>query len=103
MTKKEKRVVLKVLKKMLKNQDLFKTGLCSWIGELDNHDKIYNSEFWTVVKFIHRSKPVNYSNYWWSPGEIEPRITWIKEQIAILEEETQGFFTKFLKKIYGKS
>jgi hypothetical protein len=102
MTKKEKRIVRKVLKMMLENQDLFKSGLCSWVDELKNCGKIYYSEFCTVRRFIKAFKPANCNLYWWTPAEIEPRITWIKEQIVILEEETQGFFSKLVNMIYGR-
>ena len=70
-----------LLQLMLDRQDLFRSGLCGWAGNLYIEDAITSNEYNSLMKFIAIKNPASAGNYWWKRGEIEPRIEWIKQQL----------------------
>ena len=71
---------------MLENEKFFTYGLCAWVNDLNMH-RIINSTEWDILrKYIQDHRPwyssLLYSgDYYWTPGNIKPRIRWIKKHI----------------------
>ena len=85
------RTIKELLEIMLKYKSGFSYGLCGWVGELrcikiisykeevflKNYIKNNRPNIFTSFNtFINRSSP-----FYWHPGNIEPRIKWIKKHI----------------------
>ena len=80
---------LPFMKKWLRTNE----GFCRYFG------KISRIEQFTVLFSIKRAKSAN--NYWFEPGDLEPRIELLKQAIAIIEERQNRPCKKssFLKRI----
>lgn len=74
----------KLLEIMLLHQELFVTGLCSFVNALWFEDFINYKEKLLLERYLEENKPPIANPYWWKPGIIQPRIDWINEQIAKL-------------------
>ena len=85
-------IVKKVLKLLLNNQDLFVTGLCDWVENLQKNNLITETELLWIDDYLKNNIP-NSRNYifgfWWKMGIIEPRIQWIEAQLNknVLDEK----------------
>jgi len=84
------RTIKELLQLMLDNQNLFCKGLCGWSTELGYYGLINSSECSQLIKYIDDNKPSKLhhyffgnGNYYWNPGEIKPRIKWIKKHIKL--------------------
>lgn len=77
---------------MLENPDLFKTGLCRWATLLYYRGDFTHKEYSNLYYYIINNRPWTFkslfvkpsSKYYWTEGDIEPRIKWIKKQIKKL-------------------
>ena len=86
------RSIKELLQVMLQHKDLFETGMCLWVGRLNEKYIITESEAETLFEYF-RSNRLNYfswSNfirghksivYFFPSGKIKPRIYWIKRHI----------------------
>ena len=82
-----------LLETMLTHQNLFKSGLCHWVFELNKNHILTNQEFIRLNDYISDNKPKWYSSfsalkakntlYYWTPGHKTPRIHWIKKHIKL--------------------
>lgn len=75
---------------MLDNPQLFEDGLCVWNSRLHDHNLITIKEYVSLNTYIALNRPTDPVGgfywdhaYYWSEGEIEPRIEWIKYHISI--------------------
>lgn len=85
------RTIRELLQIMLDNQQLFKTGLCSWISLLEFEGLITSYEYWRLIYYINKNRPSRWSSiqafinmgskYYWPKGNIKSRIKWIKKHI----------------------
>lgn len=77
---------------MLDNQQCFKEktnpkGLCKWVINMDMASLITIEEAILLNSYIHNNPPLIYKIYrrhgvyYWKPGDIQPRIAWIKKHI----------------------
>lgn len=71
---------------MLDNQQYFDSGLCFWITKLMGKGIITWKEAYLLEDYIQKNKPFTLYNllgigWWWSEGNIKPRIKWIKKHI----------------------
>ena len=76
------RTLSELFQLMLANQQLFKNGLCNWVHAMRDSAYISEEEGIRLLTYLynHRVKDIG---YWWTPGEITPRIKWLNEQIKI--------------------
>ena len=84
---KEERTIKELLQLMLEHQELFTSGLCTWKFELWVKSLITFDEYLLLGVFVDANRPSKYSllyAYYWKPGNIKPRIKWIKKHIARL-------------------
>ena len=80
-----------LLQLMLDNKFLFTNGLCYWAWEMKFVGLITVAEVSILSWYIRNNRVSKYSSlgtfyrsnraYWWKPGNITPRIKWIKEHI----------------------
>jgi hypothetical protein len=89
------RTIKELLEIMLDNKDLFKYGLCSWVGLLYSYNRISNKEYLTLMEYIENNRPfmlssistmceiIKHSGYYWKEGDIKPRIKWIQKHIKL--------------------
>lgn len=85
------RTIKELLELMLENKHLFISGLCYWNYWILNNEKISGDEYCELRDYIEKNKPITWYNlvihrngsYWWKPGDINPRIKWIKKHIKI--------------------
>ncbi len=85
--------IKELLQVMLDNQNLFHRGLCDWTMRLYHFDKITADEHLFLHRYIKSNKPSIFSSidcflekmrgslFYWKPGDIKPRIKWIKKHI----------------------
>lgn len=89
-------LIKSILERMLENKDLFREGLCQWVRQvlleyrftvrLDllmwyiNYNRPHQLS--SVDAFIHRNNP-----FFWTEGDIKPRIKWIEKHIQIINKE----------------
>lgn len=84
-----------VFEELLENKHHFSTGLCRWIYDVKwkNYTK-----YDLALSYITQNKPKSFlltlkrcffgnSAYFWTPGEIKPRIKFIKKHIKLIEDE----------------
>jgi hypothetical protein len=87
---KQDRPIKELLELMLEHKKLFENGLCLWCDCLFFSDKISFSEMSELKKYIEKNKPwtsfFRFSAYYWSYGQIEPRINWINYHIKKLSK-----------------
>jgi hypothetical protein len=69
---------------MLQHQDLFHSGMCHWIYKMLSNDIINDKEYCLLNKYLKKNKPLDAKKYWFTYGEIAPRIEWINQQIEKL-------------------
>jgi hypothetical protein len=86
---KEERTIKELLQLMLKHQELFRKGLCMWVGDLCLRDYITSKESDILDMYIQKNRPKNFYwlikyQYYWKYRDIKPRIKWIKKHIARL-------------------
>jgi len=94
MTHQEKRIVQKVLLTLLKQKQLFSSGLCGWVNELYSRRLISGEELDVTRVYIDSNRPNKYSSlsayvsydskYYWPEGKIERRLQWINKHLDIL-------------------
>jgi hypothetical protein len=87
------RTIKELLQIMLDNQDLFQRGLCGWACRIYEHDIINNEELSELEDYIIDNRPSKYSSisaflcqnslFYWTHGNISPRIKWIKKHIKL--------------------
>jgi hypothetical protein len=90
----KERNIKELLQLMLDNQDLFKEGLCSWLGELYFiKNKISYKEYNLLYDYIYKNAPFPYKinifsarAYYWKKGDIKPRIKWLKKHINKIKD-----------------
>jgi hypothetical protein len=87
------RSIKELLELMLQHQELFKSGLCHWVGRLHCHGVYLISfdEYYVLKRYIKENRPSKYfslvaykhrnSDFYWELGCIHPRIKWIKKHI----------------------
>ena len=76
--------LLIVLRDNLKDYfDLYCNGMCLVIKELYWHDLISEEEESILTNYLEDNKPID-QMYWFVPGEIEPRLEWLNQQIEKL-------------------
>jgi hypothetical protein len=80
------RTTKELLEIMLKNEGYFNCGLCDWVSRLFINNIISLDEKYKLKTYIRENKPFNWrtflkSAYYWKPGNIKPRIKWIKKHI----------------------
>lgn len=86
------RTIKELLQVMLNNPDTFRMSLCIWSSDLwINHDLYTTEEFNCIVNYIQNNRPHKFSsilvfkyrkrNFFWKPGDIKPRIEWLKKHI----------------------
>ncbi len=84
------RSIKELLELMLEHQKLFHASLCYWNCFLFTSDLISFSEMHKLRKYIKKNKPwtsfFRFSAYYWSYGQIEPRINWINYHIKKLSK-----------------
>lgn len=98
----EHRPIKDLLKLMLENALHMRTGLCSLINDLFMRELISYSEAMRLENYLYINAPDRVQEearhggplgpgrlncYWWEEGNKEPRIQWLKEQIAKLEQD----------------
>lgn len=90
------RSIKELLEIMLENKHLFEKGLCAWASNL-RFERIINIDEWSELRsYIGLNKPsgflynINYYKlinnnlgFYWIPGKIRPRISWIKKHIKL--------------------
>jgi hypothetical protein len=86
---KKERTIKELLQLMLEHQELFRKGLCMWVGDLCWDKYITSKESDILDKYIQKNRPKNFywltgDEYYWKDGDIKPRIKWIKKHIARL-------------------
>lgn len=77
---------------MIDNENLFRTGLCSWTYQLLWNGSINIIEEIILINYIKDNRPSPISSfdalihmknrYYWRRGDIKPRIKWLKKHIA---------------------
>lgn len=87
------RSIKELLQLMLDSKYLFKLGLCTWNYYLWDNNLINNKEYFLINKYIRRNRPSKWSgikafinrnsDWYWSIGDIEPRIKWLKKHIKL--------------------
>jgi len=85
------RTIKELLTVMLEHKDAFDLGLCYWTGRLLDSDLIIEGEYDVLKAYILSNKPISIytiinkvfhrTNFYWRPGNINPRIRWIKRHI----------------------
>lgn len=83
---------LKVLETLLENTELFRDGLCGWSYHLFVKGLIKRGELNIFTDLLETTLPSNIEvdnleRYSWEPGEVEPRIQWIEDQISVIKNE----------------
>jgi len=85
------RTMKELLQLILGNEKLFETGLCRWAVILRLRGLITFEEYLRIINHIFLNKPDHVitalSTYWWDSGLKELRITWLKEQIKLLDND----------------
>lgn len=73
---------------VLSRTDLFVTGLCRWVDSLRLLGVISSEEESILdLSLVCNLPDYKVSRYSYPPGEIKPRIEWIKNRIKQLENE----------------
>ncbi len=87
---------------LLENQDLFQSGLCHWIDNLKDDNKItkeerdklkikidYNRPTRKIINIIYNPDKIKHyqNSYYWKRDEIKPRIKWIKKHLINEKQE----------------
>lgn len=94
----ETRTVKELLQVMLDNKHYFKRYLCLLVSDLYYvHHKITHIEVDVLIEYINTNRPSKYDSYdafcnrkyryYWTPGNIKPRIKWMKQHINKLSNE----------------
>jgi hypothetical protein len=92
------RTIKKLLELLLDTTDSFCTGLCGWVAILGSRYIINLEEYYILTEYIKNNRPQTKAitaqqtkdkmlGYYWTSGEIEPRIEWIKEHIEKLKQQ----------------
>jgi hypothetical protein len=91
------RSVKELLEVLLKNQQHFTFGLCSWFRKLYFCDIISSEESILLDNYIKEHRPSKYSsigawktrnsNWYWPTRKIAPRLKWINQHIKKLSNE----------------
>lgn len=82
---------------LLDNQDLFRNGLCNWVGDLHRFRGLIDEDECTLLLELISSKRPSFipllnniynpdrkkydSVFYWEQGCIKPRIKWIKKNL----------------------
>lgn len=94
-TKPIMRTIKELLEVMLENQQYFKNGLCTWVAILRFEELITTSESYQLHKYIDDNRSfilssfdafnerIKKSGYYWTRGNIKPRIKWIQKHIKL--------------------
>lgn len=75
------RPLKELLQVFLDNQDLFRTGICSWSNVLWMHGFISKEEERYIDALLEDHPDYNPVLFIWKLGLIEPRINWLKENL----------------------
>ena len=77
----KKRTIKELLQLMLDNQDYFIAGLCGLIFNVYSEGIISEKEYEIIKSYLNEKKPINAGRFWFTRGEIQPRIEWLEQQI----------------------
>jgi len=87
------RSIKELLQLMLYNTHQFEDGLCMWVLNMKILQYISLEEWDSLSEYIKENRPSKYSSfnawirsdnqYYWTPGNIEPRIKWLKKHIKL--------------------
>lgn len=81
---KKSRSIHELLKVMLTNKEYLVTGLCFLSERLYMYRVITGNEYVIVNSYLMNNPPIeDKESYWWPPGEIKPRISWLKKHIKL--------------------
>ena len=71
-------------------------GICSTADTMFDEDRLSGREHNRLNEYLRKNLPSEKIGvYCWKPGEAEPRIRWLNEQIAKFEgEEKSNFWAK---------
>jgi len=75
-----------ILQLLLDNINLLQLGLCGLAWRLDNLRMISLEECLDIREYIKSQRPKKtYKgyDYYWMPGNVKPRINWLKKHIEI--------------------
>lgn len=83
-----------VFEKTLENEDQFSSGLCAWINKVrfKLHEEISLNDVYLAYAYIQINQPFFskirvWSDFFWSYGDLEPRMKFIKKHIALIQKE----------------
>lgn len=83
-TKQLLRVLAKGVKKYMIPTPLY-GGMCPILVDMELDEMISEEEYNILLRYIQGNKPDNVGvAYWYTIGHKEPRLEWIKQQIAKL-------------------
>jgi hypothetical protein len=87
------RSIKELLELMLKNEQGFFSGLCSWVNYLYSSKIINLEEKLLLIRYIENNRPSKWSSFsafkyrnthfYWEWKNIKPRIKWIKKHIKL--------------------
>ena len=85
------RTIKDLLELMIDHQELFYSGLCYQNRSLNRKNLIGDLEYLDLQAYINTHRPSKYSSlqaynskqsgFYWSGGDIKPRIKWLKKHI----------------------
>ena len=79
-----------IFEKMIANQHLFESGMCSWAQAMYIKGALTYKEYAELRDYIRNNRPKKVmamsvlTGFWFQPCDIKPRIDWINEQILKL-------------------
>ena len=90
------RSIVELLEVMLEYENRFTKGLCSWAIDLYMIDVINDKEIKLLRDYIKGNRPAWYSSFqsfiaigtpfYFVPGNLKPRVKWIKKHIKKLKQ-----------------
>ena len=63
---------------LLFHEKHFCSGLCLFVTEMYNHKIINREELSVIIKWIQYNRPEEAGCFWFEPGELKPRIDYLK-------------------------
>jgi len=98
--KRKTRTIKELLELLLENSCFINEGLCDLVRRLQAGGVISMKEYMILREyFLNNEYPdgEKFRPYWWNPGEFEPRVEWLKLQIARYSAEPKKPMSKFVK------
>ena len=75
-----------LLQLLLDNINMLQLGLCGLAWRLSNRRMISIEECLDIREYIRQQRPkrtYKHYDYYWKPGNIKPRIAWLKRHIEM--------------------